>query len=317
MINDYGYDINIYNNSIDQTYNLLSKFLNGGHLGLFLGAGASKAIRLPDWNEFVISICTKELSPFDSTKSYTNADLKELISRVKDKYDEDEDEYLKIVKTHLYNKVKFNFKLAKKDLLIALSSLMVGSQRGTIKNVVSLNFDSVLEWYLSILGLSVNVITKTQLLQTAADVNITHIHGFLPYDASYGENTTIIFSSQDFENRLVSDYDYWKDYYIEFFRRHIFLSIGVSAASLLQDVRPYLHNLDEWYHHQGIKRLQPYGIAFLSKDTDDAQRDKLAKMGIISHRFKHTGVPEAVFKVVQKAAKDVSPKPSASIRASL
>ena len=300
-MNNYGINVSGYVNDRNKCCKLLAKFLNKGHMGLFLGAGASSAVGLPSWEKLVKAICLERWSGFDIVSSYTTEELKTHISNVKADYNND-DIYLEAVQRNLYKGVDFDFTLARKELLIALSSLLIGAHHGKVENIVTLNFDSVMEWYLQMLGLRVNILSKDQLLHHASDVSITHINGYLPHNSTYGENSDfLIFSEEDFQNRSFSPYDYWKDYLIEFFRRHIFLSVGMSCSSLIYDVRPYLTRLDQWYEIQKIERLKPYGFAFVSTDSTDEEIAKLTKMGVVACRFEHNEIPPALFDILNHA----------------
>ena len=60
---------------------------------------------------------------------------------------------------HLYLDVNLNEEALRDPLLIALGSLMMGARRGNVKKVLTFNYDSLLEWYLSLHGLSTSVVT--------------------------------------------------------------------------------------------------------------------------------------------------------------
>jgi hypothetical protein len=304
MKNDFGFPLEDVANDIPQCTALLSSYLNSGYLGLLLGAGVSKDFKLPGWEKLVLDLCKAEnpSSIPPKKKQFSTDDLKKLTQQAKDKIN-DPLRYWETVKEHLYKSVDFDFKLASKDLLIAISSLLVGKKRGNVSNIITYNFDSVLEWYLDIIGLDVNTITKDQLLFRASDVNITHIHGYLPHDLKYGKDSDfLIFSKEEFLDRLLSGTDYWKDHFFEFFRRQIFLTIGMSPSSLEDDVFPYLRQMDIWYEQQKFYRMMPYGIALLTPGVASTDIiDSCIKHGVIPCIVDIPKIPTTIFEICQNA----------------
>jgi hypothetical protein len=284
---------------------LAGNYLNSGHIGLMLGAGVSRDLNLPKWDDLVIGLSEEILDDFTPKPKgtyYPTDELKELTERVKKKIN-DQATYFTKTKEHLYRKVDFDFSLAKKDLLIALSALFISKHRGTVQNVMTYNFDDILEWYFDIIGLQVNTISKDALVFRNSDINISHIHGFLPHDIKYGKDSDfLIFSKKEFLQRLLSGTDYWKEHFYEFFRRQIFITVGLSPGSLADDVFPYLAQMDEWYEIQKIYRRLPYGFAILppGKETEDLKDDCIAQ-GVIPLIVEIKDVPQTIFEIVQHA----------------
>lgn len=305
--NKFGFLLKDYT-EFDKAKQQILRDLNQGCLGLLLGAGASSAIGLPNWPKLVLSIAN-EIFPgeghiYDDTQEYDIDVLKALIARVNTKL-ANQSKYFDLVRVHLYNSVTFDFKTASKDLLIAISALTVGAKRGTVQNIVTLNFDSVLEWYLDTLGLEINVLSTKQLFHRRCDVNITHIHGFLPYQSEFGPNSDfLIFSKREFEDRVMNDKDYWRGHLIEYFRRHVFLSVGLSATSLENDVCVYLRYLNNWYTDQKISREKPYGYAFIyAPEVRAGQTDILIDTGVVPILYNnHDDVPKMIFEIAKLAS---------------
>lgn len=300
--NDFGFPLEDCANNEEACVEVLSKYLNSGYLGLMLGAGVSFSLDLPDWKKLVLAISEKVQPGKVENADYGVDELKTITQDVKDILN-NQNAYFTIVKELLYEKVDFNFNLVKKELLIAISTLFIGNKRGNISNVITYNFDSVFEWYFDTLGLDVNTITKEQLLLRNSDVNITHIHGYLPHDVRYGKDSDfLIFSKDEFSDRLLSGNDYWKDHFYEFFRRHIFMTVGMSAGSLNDDVFPYLRQMDNWYETQKTYRRMPYGVAILTNNQSNIDlMPKCIKHGIIPLIVERDLIPSTIFKIVQKA----------------
>jgi len=302
-MNNFGFDLDEFSNDRKRITELLGRYLNNGHLGLLLGAGVSVALNLPNWFSLVNNIYQDVFEKPLEDKNYSAAELKEIVDDIKNKIS-DQTIYLDKVKHYLYHGVEFDFTMAKKELLIALSSLIVGKNRGNVRNIITYNFDSVLEWYLNLLGLDVDTFTKAEFLTKSVDVVIAHIHGYLPF-GNHGKNSKeIVFSGDEFVERLIASNEYWKEYFMEFFRRHTFLSIGMSAESVVKDVCPYLKEMQKWYRSNEIDRNMPYGISFLTPgERTDKFIPKLLEHGVIPLILPHTEIPTAIFEVVESALK--------------
>jgi len=302
-MNKYGIPLDEYRDNQFKCNTLLSSNLKRGALGLMLGAGVSYDLKLPSWKTLV-ERCINEVSPGIIIRSdINNYELKTLSNKIS--HGRSTTDYHLIVKNKLYEGLVFNFEFAKKDLLIALTSLMVGKTRGNVNHIITYNFDSVLEWYLQINGLKVNVSNKNDLLLQNKDVEITHLHGYLPFDNSLGENSeSLVFTKEEFEDRNVQ-YNYWKVVMQDFYRGHLFLTIGLCVNSIIDDICPFLRDLNSWYTSESILRDFPYGIAYITPNSnteeDREQKDNLIKHGIIPCTIEISKIPDAIFEIAQNA----------------
>jgi hypothetical protein len=303
---NYGRDISDFKNDLPSCVSLLSPYLNQGALSLMLGAGASSGFGLPSWYNLVKS-CSEEVNPsFSFPSKCTNEELKSIMEDVKRK---NSSTYIELIGRKLYDGVNFDFKLASKDLLIAITSLIIGRSRGHVRNVLSYNFDDILEWYLKFNGLKFKVTTFEQLLFSNQDIEVLHLHGYIPHDEKFGfPSNEVVFSKKEFEDRKVGD-SYWKDLMYDFFRRNMFLAVGLSPGSLLDDICPYLRYLNKWYKKENLNRGHPYGVAFLTpgKESDDSL-ELLIEDGIIPCIIEIPNIPDAIFKIAQEALELLQPK---------
>lgn len=299
---DFGGSLTDYENRVDKCTALLAKYLNKGHLGLFLGAGVSFALLLPSW-ENLVNKCLAQVLPSEPIiTGRSTPELKKITSRIKAKFS-DERTYLELVKKQLYDGVDFDFRLAKKEMLIALTSLMVGKNRGNVTDVLTFNFDSIIEWYLRTNGLNVNVITKDHLLTRPADVEILHLHGYLPHDKADGFlSDDIVFTHEDFLIRERGE-SYWKVLMNEYFKKRIFLAVGLNPQSICDDIVPYLITLsNDWYFMENIPRRHIYGVAFVT-NCDPDQSELMIKNGVIPCTIGNRDeIPSAIFTIAQKAS---------------
>ncbi len=179
---------------------------------------------------------------------------------------------------------------------------MVGRVRGNVTYIVTYNFDNVLEWYLETNGLRVTVVDKNPLEPNNPDVQVLHLHGFLPNDLTRWQvSKEIVFTEEEF-NRRERGRNYWKSVVDEFNKNHIFLSVGLSAKSICDDIVPYLDVLnDEWYDKEKIQRGHPYGFSFLTR-CEDAQATKMLEYGVVPVVLgDYEQIPMAIFQIAQKA----------------
>lgn len=302
---DFGFPLEDYADQLDESTDLLTEYLNYGHLGLLLGAGTSIAFGLPTWGQLVVKMNNDPstgLPALDEKGSYTTAELKAYSSKIKRIFNGNIGAYIELIKKHLYEGVSFDFRLKNKDLLIALAALSTGIARGTVNDIITYNFDSVLEWYYFTVGLEVSVLTKSDLLVKPADVNITHIHGYLPSETIFGETSTdIVFTQQEFEDRLLSEDDFWKNHLYEFFKRHIFLTVGLSPSSIINDIIPLLRQTSKWYIREKVHRMMPYGIALVPLDTTPEDMESMIYEGVIPCKIHHDEIPNRLFEISKRA----------------
>ena len=132
----------------------LASCLFDGALALVFGAGISKSLGFPNWNQLVIR-CGK-IANIDTSSIDENSNEHELcmfMDKIERKLEKKE--YFKVVHTALYGNVndfEYNKNIISKDLLISIGALIMGSRRGSAKEVVTFNFDNALEKYLEIHG---------------------------------------------------------------------------------------------------------------------------------------------------------------------
>ena len=283
--------------------NLLSNYLNKGKVGLYLGSGVSAALGLPNWTKLVRG-CITDLPAaavtIDDSKEF---DPKYYSGKFKKACDSSE-AYLECVRANLYKGVGFDFAGIRKEMLIALTSLMVGKVRGNVRDIITLNYDDVIELYLQINGLRVSQVDKKPLDSFPSDVSILHLHGFLPYHTDVWERSdSIILTEEEFEKRERGS-DYVKNVIDEFYKSHIFLGVGLHPNTVTKDIAPYAQVLlSDWYEKEKIDRGYPFGFVFLT-DYSEEQAQKMLDSGIVPCLISDTDkIPPAIFSIAQKASK--------------
>ncbi len=117
--------------------------------------------------------------------------------------------------------------------LVALGSLMSGTNRGRIDTVLTLNFDSILEMYLRLYGYITQTVTKFPSTLHRADVHVFHSHGYLPYSPEDGSDTPdILLTSQTYLEALGDRNDSRRDMMEHIFGQKKVLAIGLSGDDI-------------------------------------------------------------------------------------
>jgi hypothetical protein len=188
---------------------VLADSLMNGQLMVVLGSGVSATTEIPNWLNLVNTCIQESNSQFSkdiSTVSTTssNSELLKKMTLVK-QASKTHDAYLDIVKKSLYKDLDTSrgyLGLMKNDLLIALGSLMMGSYRGKVGEVITYNFDDVLEHYLDLHGFVTQIVVDPLSLAGNADVRVYHPHGFLPHQSKFDQHDELIFDQISFDERL-------------------------------------------------------------------------------------------------------------------
>lgn len=121
-------------------------------------------------------------------------------------------EFIKEMSSRVYDSKNEYQNLLKNELLIAIGALLMGTKRGSIAEVITYNFDDVLEWYLNLNGFVVDIVTDPLALTKNADVTIYHPHGFLPFSDEFSPGESIVFDETSFNRRIGNTGDSpWRD----------------------------------------------------------------------------------------------------------
>ena len=211
---------------------LLSSHLFDGTLVLFIGAGVSIGLQLPGWLDLVNAV--RETAGYNRLDKDARADdLHEACDEVR--YKLGEKKFFDIVKKTLYKDPpdRIRERLYKNKLLTALTAMLVSSKRGRIREVVSFNFDSMLQWYLSLFGFTVQTITKLPALVGSEDVRIYHPHGFLPHEemSHLHDSDFLTIGLDSIDSRIGKPGDLWFERTRQLMHSGMCLFIGLSENS--------------------------------------------------------------------------------------
>ncbi|MFZ2526225.1 MAG: hypothetical protein WAX14_01030, partial [Rhodococcus sp. (in: high G+C Gram-positive bacteria)] len=179
----------------------LAGYLRKGELALLLGAGVSRGLELPNWQRLV-EVCEEEcsISPDASLDLMKRMDV---VRRSRKEFGD----FHAVVHAALYRDLgggdAYPDTMLQNRMLIALGALVMSSVRGSVTDVLTLNFDDVLDWYLHLHGFKTQVVTDLPTLVSASvDVRLLHLHGFLPLSPRFDESDWLVLTYDDLTKRL-------------------------------------------------------------------------------------------------------------------
>ncbi|RSN83368.1 hypothetical protein EA770_07175 [Acinetobacter baumannii] len=187
---------------------MINTDLTKGCLKILLGAGISKEFGLPSWTDLMYG-CIKEYKKLNENfEAPTYDDFKILDQKKQLKIIdiiEKDDRFLEIVKTSLYNDVKDvnNIFLNNAPGLLAIAAFCLGTTRGKVNHIFTLNYDDILERYFKLLGLRVDSGSNYQRPNRWCDIRIDHIHGIIPQHDELNSEEKIVFSYNSYQNRKI------------------------------------------------------------------------------------------------------------------
>lgn len=219
--------IEAYASDLDSAATDLAGALMRGELALFLGAGISIDANLPSWSSLVIRCCEATgISSDDITPQIGSDTLRLRADQVEAHFLESTD-YIKCVHDSLY--ATYPGLSQPTSLLHAIGALMMGSRRGSVRDIVTLNLDNVLETYLALHGYVPEVVTEPQRLRRNVDVTVYHPHGFLPKNQQDLWTKRIVLSQESFDQAL-DDEGPWKQQIRQMVTTKMPLAVGLSFS---------------------------------------------------------------------------------------
>ncbi len=220
--------LDVYASDLDLASDRLAERLRAGSLVLMLGSGVSSGMGLPTWWQLVKACCAAAGYQSDDINEETNNES--LRRRIDDVAHVADASFLQIVSDCLYDGIEYTRTIIQMPLLIALGALMMGSRRGRVRNVVTFNFDDVLEWYLDLHGFTTQVVDELPYLLREEDVLIYHQHGFLPKNvSSYTRSRDIVFSQMSYDVRMSDVGKPWQNLLDGLLSSHVGLFVGLSG----------------------------------------------------------------------------------------
>lgn len=271
----------------------LATQLTLGRIALFLGAGVSAALGLPTWATLVQRMYAS------ASRDPPDAPLDLAVQLFLDRVcNNDRARFRAAVREALYDGFQPRPERAP-PLLTALAALTMASQRGRASQVVSYNFDDLLESYLEWHGFVVASIASDRAWMDTADVRIYHPHGLLPYDPSLRESSTdIVLDRTSFDAMATEAGARWRQTLGGIARSHSCIFVGLSGGD-----RGLTSMLAQaWRDHAAAAEGLPYmGVRFAT--TDDGLNGVWANGGVFTVAVaSHDAIAPYLMQICQEAA---------------
>jgi hypothetical protein len=271
--------------------------LLAGRLGIVLGAGASFAFGLPEWDDLVARVLSNlRVKPPASLKHYD-----QLMEFAQSQTKNDRQKFNEAVRAALYGKRDAaSFDWASAPLLVALGSVITMSVRRGHAGVLSFNFDDYLRRYLHVYGLSVETITHVPgpKWKTASHVTIYHAHGVLSIDPAKAAESKIVITREDYDHLDSQERDLFRPLMLDYLASRTCLFIGLSGddphlTSLLKEAKS---------KHVAAKRGDKYWGFRFSDDKNDPLRQTWDDRGVFQCTLnKYAELPEWLLQMVAAA----------------
>lgn len=276
----------------------LSSQLSRGRLSLVLGAGVSTAFGMPDWPGLLRRLYDEQ--GIDLPQSYSYARQAEHLREAC--YRDDHGGFAAAVRTALYRDVDASFEqLRSNGTIAAIGSLVMASCRGSVSEVITFNWDNLLELFLAYHGFVVNSVHSEQHWGGAEDVTVLHPHGYIPVAADEPSSSEIVFDQLSYSSVIGDSARPWRQRLLSIMRTHTCLFIGLSGDdpnldSLLVACQPEHASLRE---HTAF-----WGVRFT--DSNDAvEAGFWERRGVFCHAVSDyiTALPNFLFLICQEAAR--------------
>ena len=212
--------------------------------------------------------------------------------------------YIDLVHERLYANLDgvggYDSSILQRRMLIAIGALVMSSVRGSVTDVLTLNFDDVLEWYLDLHGFKTQVVSSLpELVSGRTDVRILHFHGFLPLSERRQRSDWLILTHDELIGRLAEPTAPWPVAIGSLVQSKVLVVIGTSMRDT---------DLDVIFRRAGqfIGGARPIGYVLdLNIGADQAMA--LKEWGFVSVSFEdYDEIPEFLLSVCQRAAADSS-----------
>lgn len=280
-------------NSVNVTTFLAEK-LALGQLSLFLGAGVSRAVGLPDWSKLVDDIFASVSVVRPDVKDNTE----DVLTILNSHFDGDRVLLARKIRTILYKNYDSDPDgLDSNKMLSALGALLMSSVRGSASHVVTFNYDDLLETYLRWRGLVVESIAHLPHIGSRSDIKVLHLHGLLPLDTSCPVNRGVVISQMDYDSIVGDAKNFWRQRVTDILRSTTPIFVGLSGQDAnLTSMLTETHKL-----HPNASRDQYWGVRF--SVNGDSNGSTWRNRGIYSMELgSYDEIPSLILNMCRHAA---------------
>ncbi len=206
-----------------------------------------------------------------------------------------------ILKSNLYpdNTISPGVLMSSKRLG-ALGAMTMGSRRGSVTDVVTFNYDSVLEEYLTLHGYVARVVKSLPSLTGREDVTVFHPHGYLPSASGPGRDSANVVLSKESVLKMVGDTGHpWMAFLRNLVRSKVILMVGISLTTTLgSSLGPILA-----YEGGDISRERPSAFWIGKGEPGADERSVLLNSNVVPVSLRsHEEIDDFLVSVCRKAA---------------
>jgi hypothetical protein len=288
-------DVESFKND-DILTSFLAQQLDQGALAIVLGAGISIPLGLPSWPDLLQKLADKltkalatGLGPDEQAEALFHASGLTAL------------EFAEQVRALLYQGVDRSFSgLLNSHLLAALGALAMPSRRGSASEIITFNFDDLLETYLGYYGFTVEVVDILPAWNSRADIRVFHPHGLLPSNPEAPLKRGIVLTRSDYDKTVGDPSSAWHSALTQTLASHTCIFLGLSGAdanltSLLTRVQGI---------HPAAAQGQPYWGIRLTTDGVDPRKSAWESRGVFQKTLSsYDQMPHWLTSICQKAAR--------------
>lgn len=285
----------------------LGKQLVKGRLALFLGAGITMQLAeaedgnwmgLPSWPKLIGNLyATEEAIPPQLSDLVNAADE----FRLKYCY-ENYQKFAERVTQALYKDINLEFAaIRRNDTLGALGALAISSLRGSVSEIVTFNFDDILERYLIYHGLVATPVFEEKFWVSRGDVLIYHPNGFLPSPGScFGMPSDYLVLDRSSYSKTTGRSDQRMNQKMEtIMQSNVCLFVGLSGDDQRLDS---LLMVSKDKHAYNSSQMGYWGVTLSTSDRIETAR-RWAERGVYHFRVTdyENDLPTFLFQISQSA----------------
>jgi NAD-dependent SIR2 family protein deacetylase len=275
----------------------LAAQLRVDRIALILGAGISKAFNLPNWDELLALLFARK------GEKPPNQDPKRQAEYLNNKfYEKDPQAFVDEVKEVLYLSIKdVGYETLRRcDTLAAIASLAMASRRGSASDIITFNWDDLLEIFLQYHGFRTESIVSDHHWSAAADVTIFHPHGFLPFSKGVQRSERIVFDQMSYTAIMGQQGQLWRSTLVSIMRCRTCVIIGLSGNDdnldlLLSECKSSHASLQE--------QTAFWGVTYITskQEVDHLFWKRRGIYPVVVDNYDRA-LPEALFRIPQIAA---------------
>lgn len=275
----------------DRLLNTLAHRLLRKRLSLCVGAGASIAFNLPNWTKLVDNLYTISGQP----PSTSTSDIERSEEVFAAKYNGDRVRFARDVQCALYQGyVHDPVAVDSNPLLSAIGALVMSSARGRVSQVITLNYDNILENHLERRGFTVSSVAKLPSWDSDSDVEILHPHGLLDVNQTVAPKAGIVLTALDYDAIVGNVADLWRQRITNILRSTTCIFVGLSGSD--QNLMNQLYDVNQ---RHAVTGNEPFWAVRLGRDEGKAWRTR----GVYSARLEsYADIPKFILEICRRAA---------------